>query len=118
MSEVDVSRVSKGVPGRRSLHAHKAVEAQAREICLALYEETMRVNEIRKQWKARFPPGTSERQLRAAFLARYLFRCVPTARGLMAARLRAAIDPAEKDALYEALTLDATLMRGRRRPLG
>lgn len=116
MPEIDPTLLSHGVPGRRSLHAHRAVYDQAVEITLSLYEELMRVDEVRKQWKAKHPEA-KEKVLVRLFVKKYVFQAVPAARAMMAAQLATVKDEALKAALYEALTLDATLMRGRGRPL-
>jgi hypothetical protein len=107
--------ISKG-GGLRKLHAHEAVYAQAKELCLSAYEALMGENEIFAAWRASHP-GFSRRHLELAFLQAFTFRFVPAARAMMAARLQAPLDAATKDALYEALLLDATLLRGRGRPL-
>jgi hypothetical protein len=107
--------ISKG-GGRRKLHAHQAVFAQATELCLSAYEALMAENEIYAAWKAAHP-GFTPRHLELAFLHTFTFRFVPAARAMMAARLQAPLDDATKDALYEALILDGTLTRGRGRPL-
>lgn len=104
--------VSKG--SGRKLHAHTAVAEQAKELCLAAYEALMAENEIWEAWKASHP-GFTRRHLELAFLRAFTFRFVPAARALMAARLQGPLDDATKDAVYEALLLDGTLMRGRGR---
>lgn len=112
-----VGIVSPGVPGKRSLHAHKDVASQARELCLSAYEALMAENAIWLNWQARFP-GYSRKRLEAVFVALYLFRFVPAARAMMAARLAGEVDEGVKAALYDALVLDATLTRGRGRGQG
>jgi hypothetical protein len=109
-----VGLVSKGTKGRK-LHAHEQVAAQATELCLSAYEALMAENEIYAAWKASHP-GFTPRHLELAFLRAFTFRFVPAARAMMAARLQAPLDDATKDAIYEALLLDGTLMRGRGRP--
>lgn len=109
--------VSKGTPGRRKLHAHEAVYAQATELCMSAYEALMEQNEIHAAWRASHP-GFKPRHLELAFLRAFTFRFVPAARAMMAARLQAPLDDAAKEAIYEALLLDGTLVRGRGRPQG
>jgi len=109
--------ISKGTPGRKALHAHEAVFRQAQELCLSAYEALMAENEIWAAWQQSHS-GFSRRHLELAFMKAFTFRFVPAARAMMAARLRAPLDDATKDALYQALLLDATLMRGRGRPQG
>ena len=111
-----VGLIGKG-GGRRALHAHEAVSVQAQELCLAAYEALMAENEIWEAWRQSHP-GASRRGLEKAFMTAFTFRFVPAARAMMAARLQAPIDDAAKDAIYEALLLDATLMRGRGRGQG
>ena len=103
--------------GKRKLHAHEAVFAQAQELTLSAYEALMAENEIWEAWRQSHP-GMSRRGLERAFLAKFTFRFVAAARAMMAARLVSAIDEGEKEAIYEALTLDATLTRGRGRGQG
>ena len=108
--------ISKG--GRRkALHAHEAVFAQATELALSAYEALMAENDVWEAWRASHP-GASRRGLEKAFLAAFTFRFVAAARAMMAARLTAPIDAGEKEAIYEALLLDATLTRGRGRGQG
>lgn len=109
--------ISKGVPRRKALHAHEAVYEQAKELCLSAYEALMAENAIWEAWQASHP-GFSRRHLELAFVKAFTFRFVPAARAMMAARLTAPIDPAEKDAIYEALLMDGTLVRGRGRAQG
>ena len=105
--------MSKGSAGRK-LHAHQAVYVQATELCMSAYEALMAENEIWVAWQTSHP-GFSHRHLELAFLRAFTFRFVPAARAMMAARLQAPLDDATKDAIYEALLLDASLMRGRGR---
>ena len=99
---------------KRALHAHVDIASQARELCMSAYEALMEQNEIHAAWRASHP-GFSPRHLELAFEKAFLFRFVPAARAMMAARLQAPLDDATKDAIYEALLLDGTLMRGRGR---
>ena len=108
--------LSKGGP-RKALHAHEAVYAQATELTLSAYEALMADNDLWSAWQASHP-GFSRRHLELAFLKAFTFRFVPAARAMMAARLQAPIDPEAKEAIYEALLLDGTLMRGRGRAQG
>jgi hypothetical protein len=109
------SLISKGSPrGARKLHAHEAVAAQATELCLSAYEALMEENSIWEAWRASHP-GFTRRHLELAFVKTFLFRFIPSARAMMAARLQAPLDDATKDAIYEALLLDGTLLRGRGR---
>lgn len=105
--------ISKGGP-RRKLHAHEVVYSQATELCMSAYEALMADNDIHAAWRASHP-GFSARHLELAFLKAFTFRFVPAARAMMAARLQAPLDDATKDAIYEALLLDGTLLRGRGR---
>ena len=104
--------VSKGTG--RKLHAHEAVFRQATELCASAYEALMADNDIYAAWRTSHP-GFTRRHLELAFMKAFTFRFVPAARALIAARLRGPLDDAAKDALYEALLLDGTLMRGRGR---
>ena len=108
-----VGLISKGGP-RRKLHAHEAVAAQAAELCASAYEALMAENEIFAAWRDAHP-GFTARHLELAFVKKFAFRFVPAARALMASRLQGALDDTSKDAIYEALLLDGTLLRGRGR---
>ena len=76
----------------------------------------MENNEVWERWQAQHP-GFSRRHLELAFVKKYLAAFVAPARALMASRLVGAVDEGVKEAIYEALILDATLVRGRGRPL-
>ena len=107
----------KGLPGRRKLHAHEAVYAQATELCMSAYEALMEQNEIFSAWRASHP-GFTPRHLELAFLRAFTFRFVPAARAMMAERLQAPLDDGTKEGIYQALLLDGTLTRGRGRAQG
>ena len=110
-----IGLISKGSPGRK-LHAHEAVLAQANELCMSAYEALMEDNTLWDAWRASHP-GFSKRHLELAFRKAFVFRFVPAARAMMAARLQAPLDEATKEGIYEALLLDGTLQRGRGRPV-
>ena len=109
--------VSPGAPNRRRLHAHEAVFRQAEELCMSAYEALMEDDTLWSRWRNTHP-GFSPRHLELAFMKKFTFRFVPAARAMMAARLQAPLDDGTKEAIYEALLLDATLVRGRGRGLG
>lgn len=104
--------VDNGTGSRPSRHAHKAVAKVAAEAAAQLYELLMGNNEIRAAWKVQ-NPGLGERALLARFVAKNQGRCLEFARATLAASLRGPADDATKDAILEALCLDATLLRGR-----
>jgi len=108
--------ISKGTK-RKTLHAHEAVYAQATELTLSAYEALMADNDIWNAWQ-KSHPGFSRRHLEMAFLKAFTYRFVPAARAMMAARLQAPLDDETKEAIYEALILDGSLLRGRGRPQG
>ena len=97
---------------RGSAHAHKIIASVAREAANELYDELMRDNGLRAAWKAKYR-GYSEKRLRAVFVARNWGKCLPLARATLARLLVTSPDEALKESVYEALCLDATLMRGR-----
>ncbi len=111
-----VGLISKG-ERRKALHAHEVVFVQAQELAGSAYAALMGVDEVYAAWKA-VHPGFSARHLELAFLRRFSFRFVPAARAMLAARLQAPIDDGAKEAIYNALVLDATLVRGRGRGQG
>jgi hypothetical protein len=83
-------------------------EAMAHE----LYDHMMHDNKWFKAWK-RQNPGLGAKALEERFVARNLSTLLPQARATLAGMLASSLDPDMKEKIYEALTLDATLIRGR-----
>ena len=98
---------------RPSGHAHKLVRETAIAMCGELYDTMMQDNEWYDCWK-RANPGANSRELFKRFLARNLSKLLPQARAAMTQILRTSADEQLKESVYEALLLDATLVRGRR----
>ena len=96
----------------KTLHAHYLVVEQARLLCLGAYEELMKNNAVRAEWKRRHP-GAKELGLQAAFLRRYMRAWVAPARAMLANMLNGPYDDAFKSRIHEALCLDNSLLRGR-----
>lgn len=95
-------------------HVHKEVAAVAREAAAELYETVMADNLVRAEWK-RQNPGADEATLLARFVERNWGKCIPFARATMARLLTTNLDTATKDRIMKALSLDSSLMRGRKR---
>lgn len=100
---------------KRVKHCHKLVAETAKGLANDLYEDLMGHNELYSKWKATHPSLNAD-GLRRAFVARNWNRLVEPARTTLALMLRGEIDNAAKEQIYEALVLDATLIRGRQRP--
>lgn len=77
-----------------------------------LYDTMMQDDQWYKYWKFQHPDYTSK-QLEEAFVERNLATILPQARAVLAKMLRTSTDDRVKEEIYEALTLDATLIRGR-----
>lgn len=97
-------------------HCHKILRDVAQEAAGQLYETVMGDNEVRAEWKRRWP-NLSDKALERRFIARYWGHCLPFARATLATMLSPGhvegLDPAAADAIMEALVLDSTLRRGR-----
>ena len=100
------------VPHRRQAHVHGLVVETAKELCLALYEDSMKNNTLRENWKRKHP-GMSEQGLIASWLRRYIRAHIPLARATLTTMLSGPYDDAYKERIYEALLLDNSLVRGR-----
>jgi len=108
-----MSRVVKSkVPGRPSAHAHKLVAATAEAMAHELYDTMMQDNEWYRIWKAR-NPEMGAKELEEEFVRKNLSRLLPQARAVLAAMLRNPGNEGLKEEIYEALVLDASLIRGR-----
>lgn len=95
-------------------HAHRLVASVAKAFASELYETVMSNNLVRAEWK-RQHPGADERTLVRRFVTKNWGKCLAGARATLALQLRGPIDTAMKESIMEALVLDATLMRGRKR---
>lgn len=102
----------KAIPNRPSGHAHWRVYETAVEMGHQLYDTMMHDNEWYAYWKARWPDLTA-RELEVRFVAVNVKRLLPQARAMLAQIIATTPDPALKESCYEALCLDATLVRGR-----
>lgn len=99
---------------KREKHAHILVAETAKEFAGVLYEQLMSKNLEYAQWKA-LHPDLNSAQLQAAFIAMVYPKLLEQARATLAKMLTTALDPALKDAISDALILDAGLRRGRHR---
>lgn len=77
-----------------------------------LYDTMMSDDKWYRMWKFR-NPGLVGKALEQAFVDKNLPIMLPQARATLAKMLRDSSDPKTQEAIYEALTLDATLIRGR-----
>jgi hypothetical protein len=69
-------------------------------------------NQRYKVWQ-RQNPGLNSKQLEQAFVDKNLAKLLPQARAVLAKMLETSPDEEMKQLIYEALILDATLVRGR-----
>jgi hypothetical protein len=98
---------------RPSAHAHSLVHQTTVEMAHELYDTMMSDNAWYDLWKSQ-NPGLTPRGLADRFVARNLSKLLPQARAVLAGMLgNPMTDPATKDQIYAALTLDNTLLRGR-----
>lgn len=99
---------------RPSKHAHKLVHSTAVAMAHEFYDTMMGDNEWYAQWK-QLNPGISAVGLEDRFVAKNLGLLIPQARQVLAALLAPTsnISPEQREEVYEALTLDNTLIRGR-----
>jgi hypothetical protein len=77
-----------------------------------LYDTMMRDDFWYRYWKFQHP-GLDAAALEQAFVDRNLSVLLPQARATLTRMLRDCHDPKLQDELYDALILDATLIRGR-----
>lgn len=100
---------------RPSAHAHKLVKETAEAMAHELYDTMMKDDFWYNYWKKANPRIASQpRQLELAFVRKNLSKLLPQARATLAQMLRDTHDESLKETIYEALLLDATLVRGRR----
>lgn len=97
---------------RPSKHAHWLVRDTAVGMAHELYDHMMHDDLWYDLWKKRHP-GKNAKALEQAFVDKNLSLLLPQARATLAQMLRNSMDPALEAEIYEALTLDATLIRGR-----
>jgi hypothetical protein len=93
-------------------HAHKLVYETARKLAHELYDTLMQDQVYYTEWK-RQNPDLGAKALEARFVVKNTHRCLETARATLAVMLRGPIDSPLKQDIYEALCLDAALVRGR-----
>jgi hypothetical protein len=97
---------------RPSRHAHHLVHETAVGMAHELYDYMMLDDGWYRHWK-RQHPELSGKALEDAFVERNISKLLPQARAVLAQMLQTTQDEKTKEAIYEALTLDATLVRGR-----
>ena len=95
-------------------HCHKMIRSVAQAAAGELYETLMTDNLLYETWR-KANPGLTPKQLESRFISRNWGRCIPFARATLATMLAKGVDTATGEAIMEALTLDASLMRGRAR---
>lgn len=77
-----------------------------------LYDHMMQDNLWYDLWRKN-NPGKSAKALEQIFVNKNISLLLPQARAVLAKMLRDTSDPKLQEQVYEALTLDATLIRGR-----
>lgn len=97
---------------KREAHVHKLIASTARQMAEACYEGLMQRNDWYEGWKQQHP-GLSSQGLCNAFVSARWGQFVPGARHILTEQLSRPIDEELKEEIYEALCLDATLVRGR-----
>lgn len=107
-----IQRVNGKVPGRPSAHAHWLVRNTAVEMAHELYDTLMADNEWYKTWKKQ-NPSLDRAELETRFVEKNLAGLLPQARATLAGMLRTTMDERLKEEIYQALILDATLVKGR-----
>jgi hypothetical protein len=107
-----IQRVNGRVPGRPSAHAHWLVRNTAVEMAHELYDTMMQDNEWYRTWKKQ-NPSLDREELETRFVERNLPRLLPQARATLAGMLTTSTDERLKEEIYQALILDATLVKGR-----
>lgn len=100
------------VSNRPSSHAHWMVRDTAVAMAHELYDTMMSDDKWYRMWKFQ-NPGLTAKALEQAFVDKNLGILLPQARATLAKMLRTSTDTKTQEAIYEALTLDATLVRGR-----
>lgn len=98
---------------RPSSHVHWMVRDTAVAMAHELYDTMMLDNSWYKHWKDTHSPHYTAKRLEEAFVNKNLAQLIPQARAVLAKMLRDSSDPKVQESIYEALTLDATLIRGR-----
>jgi len=93
-------------------HAHWRVRETAIAMGHQLYDHLMHDNDFNRIWKERYPDLNSK-QREELFVAKNLYRLLPQARATLTQMLNMSYDDVLKEHIYEALLLDATLVRGR-----
>jgi hypothetical protein len=100
------------LPNRPSSHAHFLIKETAEAMGHELYDTMMSDDLWYGLWKKK-NPGLSRRALEELFVKNNLSKLLPQARATLAQMLRNSSDPVLKEQIYDALILDATLVRGR-----
>lgn len=100
---------------RPSGHAHKLVAETAEAMAHELYDTMMQDNQWYKLWR-KSHPGMGKVALEELFVRKNFGKMIPQARATLTQMMQsyaAKGDQEMADKIYEALTLDATLIRGR-----
>jgi hypothetical protein len=97
---------------RPSSHAHFLVKETAEAMGHELYDTMMSDDVWYNLWKKK-NPGLRPKELEELFVKNNISKLLPQARATLAQMLRNSHDERLKETIYEALTLDATLVRGR-----
>jgi hypothetical protein len=97
---------------RPTSHVHWRVRNVAVAMAHELYDHMMMDNEWYARWRS-VNPGMSKADLEEAFVKRNLPKLIPQARAMLTQMLKDSSDVVLKEAIYDALVKDATLVRGR-----
>lgn len=93
-------------------YCHKMVAAVAKEAAGQLYERLMGENKFYEEWRRQNPDATPK-QLERRFIEKNWGKCLEFARATLAAMLRGPYPDSLKEEIVDALSKDATLIRGR-----
>ena len=91
---------------------HWRVRDIATEMGHVLYDHLMHEDDFYKEW-IRQTPGLTAKEREAYFVHRNLSRLIPQARATLTTMMIETTDDALREDIYDALLLDATLVRGR-----
>lgn len=93
-------------------HCHKMIAQVAQDMTRVLYGALMENNDLYAKWKEKHP-GASSKGLEDSFVKQYWGEAIEGARATMAHMLHIPGNEHLKEAISDALILDAQLVKGR-----
>lgn len=94
------------------IHAHKLIADTAAEMAHECYDALMHRDDWYALWRSQ-NPGANAKVLEARWVRQHTKDFLAGARHILTGMLSKPIDDDLKEAIYKALVLDASLMRGR-----